>query len=148
MSFKQLTPLQVEMLGVIIKRNEEKNPITLGEFYKTFKDHVEYEVESADMWSELYQPDWSKPNGENQPLLPINDAKEVYDREFNRIKRNIEETANRNQLEQDLLWYQTKNAKDVFDNYPKVKTQANWALGIAIATAVILLLTLIAIWRG
>ena len=34
-------------------------------------------------------------------------------------------------------WYETQIARDVFDNYPKVKKRANWALWLAIFVAIL-----------
>lgn len=63
----------------------------------------------------------------------------------------LEEERNQNRIykesDRKLKWYETENAKQIFDNYPKVDFRSKWALRVSIAAIILTILLQIIQWK-
>jgi len=88
------------------------------------------------------------PTDVNQILLPVGDVINFLKKEKSRETFERETIELDKKLERDLKWYNTQNAKDMFDSYPKTQRDSNRAYIISIINIVILSLTLIVMLIG
>jgi hypothetical protein len=78
-------------------------------------------------------------------------GREVYKEEAKKriaIQNEKDEQERLKTLTSQNLWYTTQVAKDAFDDYPSIKKKQNWALGVAIGSAIITLISLVAKCRN
>ena len=128
MSLKQISELQLEMLGVVIERNNEGNPITIEEFYNRFNNHIDYDEEYTGIYHDYIIPNFNMPNGITQQLLPTSIADELYNREFERYRK----------------FEQKEILEDYKESLEATKKQASKAIKIAWQSALIAAISVIA----
>ena len=127
----------------------ENTNITDKEVYEFLSDKgKDYEDTYAKMHDVYYLPNYDMPTDVNQILLPVGDVINFLKKEKSRETFERETIELDKKLERDLKWYNTQNAKDMFDSYPKTQRDSNRAYIISIINIVILSLTLIVMLIG
>ena len=146
MSLKQISELQLEMLGVVIERNNEGNPITIEEFYNRFNNHIDYDEEYTGIYHDYIIPNFNMPNGITQQLLPTSIADELYNREFERYRKFEQKEIledYKESLELTKLGHEVILIRNQLSDYEATKKQASKAIKIAAISVIATLIDML-----